>query len=80
MLQKSRYKTQILGYYAEKFPYKPPQWKIRSTSHAGLSGRLCGNISIYSIVRLPEAGISTQQPAVETVRLQASHWQNMVSK
>ena len=33
-----------LGYYAEKFPYKPPQWKIRSTSRAGLSGRLCGNI------------------------------------
>jgi hypothetical protein len=39
-----------LGYYAEKFPYKPLQWKMRSTLRAGLLGRLCGHISIYSIV------------------------------
>jgi hypothetical protein len=28
-----------LGYDAEKFPYKPPQWQMRSTSRAGLLGR-----------------------------------------
>jgi hypothetical protein len=43
-----------LGYYPEKFPDKLPPWKMRSTSHAGLSGRLCGNLSIYSIVIRPE--------------------------
>jgi hypothetical protein len=44
-----------LGYDAEKFPYKPPQWKMRLTSRAGLLGRLCGNISIYSIVSARQA-------------------------
>ena len=28
-----------VGDYAEKFPYKLPPWNMRSTSHAGLSGR-----------------------------------------
>jgi hypothetical protein len=28
-----------LGYDAEKFPYKPPQWKMRLTWRAGLLGR-----------------------------------------
>jgi hypothetical protein len=40
-----------LGYDAEKFPYQPPQWTMRLTLRAGLLGRLCGNIAIYSIVR-----------------------------
>jgi hypothetical protein len=33
-----------LGYDAEKFPYKPPQRTMRSTSRAGLLGGLCGHI------------------------------------
>jgi hypothetical protein len=28
-----------LGYYAAKFPYKPPPWQMRSILRAGLSGR-----------------------------------------
>jgi hypothetical protein len=28
-----------LGYDAEKFPYKPPQWQMRLTLRAGLLGR-----------------------------------------
>jgi hypothetical protein len=40
-----------LGYDAEKSPYKPSQRKMRSISRAGLLGGLCGNISIFSIVR-----------------------------
>jgi hypothetical protein len=40
-----------LGYDAENFPYKQPQRGMRPTCRAGLLRRLCGNNSIYSIVR-----------------------------
>jgi hypothetical protein len=40
-----------LGYDAENFPYKQPQRGMRPTFRAGLLRGLCGNSSIYSIVR-----------------------------
>jgi hypothetical protein len=52
-----------VGYDAEKFPSKPPQWRMRSTWRAGLFGRLYGHISIYGFPEELEKFCTLARPA-----------------